>query len=132
MGGRESGATSAAAATTVPRPADASGTLPHHDDLMHPASHDQALDAVRAFRAEHGRLPRWREWERATAARPCAKTIERRWGWHELLAEAIGVRPNDVNVSWDAVLDDRAQAMLAAHRAARDELGRWPTAAEWG
>jgi hypothetical protein len=29
------------------------------------------------------------------------------------------------------VLDDRDQAMLTALRAARDELGRWPIAAEW-
>jgi hypothetical protein len=63
---------------------------------MHPASRDKALDAVRAFHAEHGRLRRWREWERATASRPCAKTIERRW--RELLAEAIGARPAEVDV----------------------------------
>jgi hypothetical protein len=69
---------------------------------------DQALPAVRAFHAEHARLPRWREWERATDLRPCAKTIERRWGWRELLAEAVGVEPDDVHVSWEAVLDDRA------------------------
>ncbi len=50
----------------------------HHGDLMQPASREQALDAVRAFHAERGRLPRWREWERATLTRPCAKTIERR------------------------------------------------------
>jgi len=36
-----------------------------------------------------------------------------------------------VNVSWEAILDERDQAMLAALRAVRDELGRWPTAAEW-
>ena len=99
---------------------------------MHPASRDRALAAVRAFHAEHGRLPRWREWERATSARPCARTIERRWGWRELLAEAIGVRPNDVNVSWEGVLDDRAEAMLAGLSAERDELWRWPTAVERG
>ena len=96
-----------------------------------PASREQALAAVRAFQTEHGRLPRWREWEQASASRPCAKTIERRWGWRELLAEAIGVRPNDVDVSWEGVLDDRAAAMLTELRAARDELGRWPTATEW-
>ena len=95
-------------------------------------SRDQALDAVREFHAEHGRMPRWREWEQATASRPCAKTIERRWGWRELLAEAIGVRPNDIEVSWVPMLDDRAEAMLVARRAARNELGRRPTAAEWG
>ncbi|TMC06006.1 MAG: hypothetical protein E6J41_20290 [Chloroflexi bacterium] len=94
-------------------------------------SRDQALDAVRAFHAEHGRLPRWREWECATASRPCSTTIERRWGGRELLAEAIGVRPRDVDVSWYTILDDRAQAKLAALGAARDELGRWPAVAEW-
>jgi hypothetical protein len=55
---------------------------------MHPASRDQALAAVRAFHVEHGRLARWREWELADESRPCAKTIDRRWGWRELLAEA--------------------------------------------
>jgi hypothetical protein len=58
-------------------------------------------------------------------------TIERRWGRRELLAEALGVRPAEIEVSWVPVLDDRAEKMLAALRAARDELGRWPTAAEW-
>jgi hypothetical protein len=48
--------------------------------IMEPASREQALDAVRAFHAEHGRPPRRREWDRATASRPCTKTIERRWG----------------------------------------------------
>src|SRR5215831_18616921 len=67
------------------------GRRGHHVASMR--SRDQALAAVRAFHAEHGRLPRWREWERATASRPCAKTIDRRWGWRELLAEAVGVRP---------------------------------------
>ena len=98
---------------------------------MEPASCQQALDAVQEFYAEHGRLPRWREWERATAARPCAKTIDRRWGWRELLTEVIGVKPNQVHASWEVVLDARGQAMLQSLRAARDELGRWPLAAEW-
>src|SRR5215472_3705131 len=102
--------------------------MPHP---MHPASRDQALTAIRAFHTEHHRLPRWREWERATASRPCAKTIERRWGWRELLAEAIGLRPAQMEVSWVPVLDDRTQVMLVALRAAGDQLGRWPTAAEW-
>jgi hypothetical protein len=103
----------------------------HHDHRMHSASRDQAVAAVRTFHAEHGRLPRRHEWVRATASRPCAKTIERRWGWRQLLAEAMGIEANQVEVSWVAVLDERAEAMLAALRAARDEVGRWSTAAEW-
>jgi hypothetical protein len=106
---------------------------PPEEEGRHHAARDQALDAVRAFHAEHGRLPRWREWERATASRPCAKTIERRWGWRELLAEAIGTHPNQVDVSWEAVLDERAEAMLdgaegragqARAMADRTEVGR--------
>jgi hypothetical protein len=48
-----------------------------------------------------------------------------------LLAEAIGVTPNQIDASWETVLDVRTQAMLAALNAARDELGRWPQAREW-
>jgi hypothetical protein len=50
----------------------------HHGHLMRPAAHDQALNAVRQFHTEHGRLPQWLEWEHATPDRPCARTIERR------------------------------------------------------
>src|SRR5262245_5969701 len=67
------------------------------------------------------RLPRPHEWERATPTRPCAKTIERRWGWRELLAEAIGADPNQIDLTWETLLDVRAQAMLAALAAARVE-----------
>src|SRR5215472_8665600 len=91
-----------------------SGIMP---TCVHPASRDQALAAIREFHAEHGRLPRWREWERAAASRPCAKTIERRWGWRQLSAEAVGVRSAEIEVSWVPVLDDRAEAMLVALRA---------------
>jgi hypothetical protein len=76
---------------------------------MHPASRDQALDAVRAFHAEHGppvALARVGARDGLEAVR---QTIERRWGWRELPAEAIGVRPAEVEVSWVPVLDDRAR-----------------------
>lgn len=46
-------------------------------------------------------------------------------------AEAIGVKPGQVHGSWEAVMNARVQAMLQALRAARDELGRRPLAAEW-
>jgi hypothetical protein len=54
------------------------------------ADRDQALDAIRAFHDEHGRLPRWMEWEHAALDRPCARTIERRWGWLKLMTAARG------------------------------------------
>jgi hypothetical protein len=95
------------------------------------ASRDRAVAAVREFHAEHGRLPLRHEWERATAERPCARTIDRRWGWWALLAEAAGTDPGEVGASWGAVATERSRAMLAVLRAARDELGRWPMAEEW-
>jgi hypothetical protein len=98
---------------------------------MRSSTREQALAAVCDFHREDGRLPRRHEWERATPTRPCAKTIERRWGWRELLAEAIGTQSNQVDLSWETLLDARVQVMLAALAAARAELGRWPTAAEW-
>jgi hypothetical protein len=58
---------------------------------MQPADRDQVLDAIRDFHAERGRLPLWSEWEHATPDRPCARTIERRWGWRNVMAEAVGV-----------------------------------------
>jgi hypothetical protein len=97
---------------------------------MRPTDRAQALDALRAFHTAHGRLPRYREWERTAPDRPCAKTIERRWGWRALLAEAVGVEPDEL-VLWDEVIDERAPKMLAALAEARDELGRWPIAEEW-
>ena len=97
---------------------------------MRPADRDQALDAVRQFDAERGRLPRHQEWERATPDRPCARTIERRWGWRNLLAEAIGVEAGGLEL-WEGMTDDRAHGMLTALIEARDELGRWPFAEEW-
>jgi hypothetical protein len=97
---------------------------------MRPSDRDHALDAIRAFHAAHGRLPRYREWERTAPDRPCAKTIERRWGWRVLPAEAVGVEADEL-VLWDEVIDERASKMLAVLGEARDELGRWPIAEEW-
>jgi hypothetical protein len=51
-------------------------------------------------------------------------------GWRRLLAEAVGVEPDEL-VLWDEVIDERAPKMLAALVEARDELGRWPIAEEW-
>jgi hypothetical protein len=97
---------------------------------MRPATREQALDALRQFHAAHGRLPRYREWERTAPDRPCAKTIERRWGWRKLLAEAVDAEPDEL-VLWDEVIDERAAKAVAVLREARDELGRWPIAEEW-
>jgi hypothetical protein len=97
---------------------------------VRPAARDQVLDLICAFHAEHGRLPRWLEWEHAAEDRPCARTIERRWGWRNVMAEAVGVEVDGLEL-WEGMVDERARRMLSALAEARDELGRWPFAEEW-
>jgi hypothetical protein len=63
---------------------------------MRPALRDQVLAIVRAFYDRHGRLPFKHEWEHADGERPARRTIERRWGWEELLAEAVEIQPDEV------------------------------------
>jgi hypothetical protein len=102
-----------------------------HDLLVRQASREDALAAVREFHRHHGRLPIKREWDQAVPGRPRARTIERRWGWRALLAEAVGIEPDEVDQGWDATMDERFGGMLDALRQARAELGRWPLASEW-
>jgi hypothetical protein len=78
---------------------------------VRPAARDQALDAIRDFHAEHGRLPQWEEWDRATPGRPCARTFQRRWGWQELCVEAIGDDAAGLDV-WEDRIDGRVCRML--------------------
>jgi hypothetical protein len=100
------------------------------DACMRSPARADVLDVIQQFHAEHGRLPRRTEWKHATPDRPCARTIERRWGWRRMLAEAVGDDADGL-VLWDEVIDDRTGHMLAALVQARDELGRWPIAKEW-
>jgi hypothetical protein len=95
------------------------------------AERDEAVKAVRDFYSEHGRLPFKFEWERATATRPARRTIERRWGWRALLAEAVNVRPDEIDLGWDVKVDVRYRLLLGQLLAAWLELGRWPIAKEW-
>ncbi|MBO0728380.1 MAG: methyltransferase domain-containing protein [Acidimicrobiaceae bacterium] len=100
-------------------------------------SREQAIGAIRAWILEHGRPPRWPEWERAKAS-PSAKTIQRRWGWHKLLSEVVA--GPDLRGRPSAYWSSRQRPRLRGYsdseiidslRAAHDELGRWPYATEW-
>lgn len=95
---------------------------------MRAADRAATVRAMQAWVAEYGRLPTRREWEAAAPGRPSTRTVDRRWGWQELIAEASGRR-------LDQVLSERREArrrqLLLALRAARAELGRWPTQSEW-
>ena len=92
------------------------------------ADQEQAIEAVREWYAKHGRLPSRPEWEKAARGRPTTTTIERRWGWDSLMAKASGRRPAGLR---QAELRERRRQLLLGLRAARDELGRWPTSREW-
>jgi formylglycine-generating enzyme required for sulfatase activity len=92
------------------------------------ADQEQAIEAVREWYAKHGRLPTRPEWERAARGRPTTRTIDRRWGWDKLMAEASGRRLARLR---QAELSERRRQLLLRLRAARDELGRWPTSREW-
>jgi hypothetical protein len=96
---------------------------------MRPASRDLVVACVREFYDRHGRLPFKQEWEHADGERPTRRTIERRWGWEELLAEAIDIEPDEVEDAFKS--EDRYVAMKRALWQARQGLGRWPGALEW-
>jgi hypothetical protein len=77
---------------------------------MRPASRDQVVATIREFYDQHGRLPFKHEWEHADGERPTRRTIERRWGWEKLLAEAIDVEPDDVEDAFKS--EDRYVALV--------------------
>jgi Homing endonuclease associated repeat len=95
---------------------------------VRPADQEQAIEAVREWYAKHSRLPRRQEWERAARGRPTTRTIDRRWGWDKLMAKASGQRPAQLR---HAELNERRRELLLRLRAARDELGHWPSSREW-
>src|SRR6202011_5953971 len=92
------------------------------------ADQEQAIEAVREWYAQHGRLPRRPEWEKAARGRPTTRTIDRRWGWDKLLATASGRPPAQLR---QAEFREHQRQLLLRLRAARDELGRWPASREW-
>src|SRR2546423_4080924 len=95
---------------------------------MRPADYEDAVEAVREWHAMHGRLPRRPEWEKAERGRPTTRTIDRRWGWDKLMAEASGRPPAQLR---EAAFRERRRQLLLTLRVARDELGRWPASREW-
>jgi hypothetical protein len=96
---------------------------------MRPADYEQALDAVREWYEEHGRLPGPQEGEKSARGRPTTRTIRRRgWGWDQLMLEATGRDPSEVVE--EEVRAYRRQLLLTL-RAARDQLWRSPSGLEW-
>jgi hypothetical protein len=60
--------------------------------MVRAADRAATLAAMQAWVAEYDHLPTRREWEVATPGRPSTRTIDRRWGWQELIAEASSRR----------------------------------------
>jgi hypothetical protein len=53
---------------------------------------DQVLAALSQWHRQHGCVPTQHEWdESAGGSRPWSRTIQRRWGWHAVWAEALGL-----------------------------------------
>src|SRR5262249_48738915 len=73
-------------------------------------------------------VPTQREWdESAGGSRPWSRTIQRRWGWHALWAEALGidqVQPRRTN-TWPR------RAMIQALLEAHAKNGAWPSGKGW-
>jgi hypothetical protein len=99
--------------------------------------YEEAAEAVRNWYREHGRLPLWKDWERATQDHPAAKSIHRVWGWHEFLASAVDVADDDVpglQGAWKGGpggLVRTDNQMLADLNAYKGRNGRWPGYMEW-
>jgi hypothetical protein len=89
---------------------------------------EDAVAAVRAWHAEHGRPPSYREWVKAAPGRPTSRTIARRWGWESVVAEALDVAAADVP---DQRREARRMTLLVALATVHQETGFWPTGQEW-
>ena len=50
-----------------------------------------ALAAMQQWIETHGRIPVYSDWEIAGHGHPCAKAIDRHWGWDAFRAAAVGV-----------------------------------------
>jgi hypothetical protein len=95
---------------------------------MRESRREDAVVAVRAWYAAHSRLPSYREWVKAAPGRPTSRTIARRWGWEELIAEALSVRVAAVpNTRREA----RRMTLLRVLATVHEETGFWPTGKEW-
>jgi len=93
--------------------------------------------AMLAWFERHGRMPMWDDWQHAAPGRPCAKTVERRWGWERLRAQALGVsrqgiremraraHPDGLGSRW------REQALIEALIHHRRDHGEWPSGNAW-
>ena len=96
-----------------------------------------ALASMQQWIEIHGRIPVYSDWEIAGHGHPCAKTIDRHWGWDAFRATAVGVSKGRLR---ELTLHGRPAYPLPGWP--RSELlqalidhylreGTWPTGHEW-
>jgi len=95
---------------------------------------------MRAWISAHGQLPREQDWEHAEKGRPCARTVRCRWGWYELMADALDVDLAEI-LELDGQVEARGMMPRQPYRLRRDLLGAiiayrdrwdcWPTGSDW-
>jgi hypothetical protein len=84
---------------------------------------EEILAALRAYPAEFGRPPAKQELEWPPAGYPSARTVRRHFGSFTEGLRAAGLESRQRR--WDA------EAIVAAMREFRDEVGRWPRSSDW-
>ena len=95
---------------------------------------------MRAWVRALGRLPCTRDWEHAASGRPCARTVRRRWGWYELMADALDIDLAEI-LELEGQLLERGllprrprrprEDLLGALIAYRELCGYWPSGRDW-
>jgi hypothetical protein len=108
--------------------------------MLPPYPYAEAVQAMRAWIGAHGRLPHERDWERAEEGRPCARTVRRRWGWYELMADALDVDLAEI-LELEGQVEERGIMPRRPRRLRRDLLGAmieyhdrwdcWPVGSDW-
>ena len=105
-----------------------------------PYPYADAVQAMRAWVHALGRLPCERDWEHAEQERPCARTVRRRWGWYELMADALDIDLAEIlelegQLVERGVLPRRPRRprgdLLGALIAYRELCGYWPSGRDW-
>jgi hypothetical protein len=108
--------------------------------MLPPYPYSEAVQAMRDWIREHGQLPHERDWERSEKGRPCARTVRRRWGWYELMADALDIDLAEI-LELEGQIEERGILPRRPRRLRRDLLGamiafhdrwdRWPSGSDW-
>lgn len=88
-----------------------------------PWTHDEVLDAIRAWAREHGKAPPKQTWDTTDGTHPSSATVRRMFGTFSEAVRRAGLEPG--RELWTP------ERITAAVRAFVDDHGRPPTQTEW-